>query len=121
MAGYGATQFWPARGNAIWVAIIAIGIAAMTAMGWRRARAGKMAPEGKRIALAVAAIFAYGLLWSLELSRLGGRELGAFWATLAMLGYVLAGIWLGRFIALVGIAVTVLTVIGYLFLGAWFD
>jgi len=51
---------------------------------------------------------------------MSGAQISAFWTTLAMLGYVLAGIWLGRFFITCGIAVTALTLVGYFWLGHWF-
>jgi hypothetical protein len=37
-----------------------------------------------------------------------------------MFCYVLAGLWLGSFFIAVGVSVTALTVIGYVWTGAWY-
>ena len=38
-----------------------------------------------------------------------------------MFGYAVAGLWLGRAFVVIGLLITALTVVGYLWSGAWFD
>jgi hypothetical protein len=38
-----------------------------------------------------------------------------------MFGYALAGIWFGRAFIILGLMVTALTVVGYLWVGPWFN
>ncbi len=63
---------------------------------------------------------AFGLLVVIVLGPVSLRRQDAFWPLLFMLGYVLAGNWVGRFFILCGVSVAALTVAGYLWTGAWF-
>src|SRR5262245_47246712 len=74
-----------------------------------------------RIVGAILLFFGFGLLWSQVFGQFGPRGLNAFWATLFMFGYVLAGIWFGRAFIILGLTVTALTVVGYLWVGPWFN
>jgi hypothetical protein len=65
--------------------------------------------------------FGFGLLWSRLLGKFGIRESEAFWPTLFMFGYAIAGLWLGPALVAIGLAITALTVAGYLWIDAWFD
>ncbi len=66
-------------------------------------------------------VIGFGLLWSVVLGRLGFREMSAFWPTLFMSGYVIAGLWLGRAFMVIGLAITALTMAGYFWSDRWFD
>ena len=81
--------------------------------------------QGLRIPLRVLAIFAlffgFGLLWSALLGRFGPRELDAFWPTLVLFGYALAGLWLGAVFAALGLGLSALIVAGYFWSGEWFN
>ncbi len=46
-------------------------------------------------------------------ATIGPRELGAFWPIYFMLFYCIAGLWFGRAFIIIGIAIIVLTLIGY--------
>jgi hypothetical protein len=50
-----------------------------------------------------------------------GRQLDAFWPLLFTLGYVLAGIWVGRFFIFCGLVIALLTVTGFWWAGPWFQ
>lgn len=81
--------------------------------------------QGLRIPLRTLAIFAlffgFGLLWSVLLGRFGPRELDAFWPTLVLFGYALAGLWLGAVFAALGLGLSALIVAGYFWSGEWFN
>jgi hypothetical protein len=55
------------------------------------------------------------LLWPMS-----SRQIGAFWSTLWMLGFVFAGLFLGRFYIYCGLFATAVTVAGYFWAGVFF-
>ena len=62
----------------------------------------------------------FGLLWSIGF-RFSGRALSAFWPTYFMLAYTIVGLWLGTAFVVIGLGVTLLTVIGFFCSGDGFD
>ena len=60
-------------------------------------------------------------LWSVGFGRFGPRELDAFWPTLFLFGYALAGSWFGVAFAALGLGLSALVLVGYLWSGEWFD
>ncbi len=114
-----ATHVWPRSGAGIWVAVNVIGAAATWAFGRRIERQGYA--FDRRIFGGLALFFAFGTLWSVVIGHFGPRELCAFWPTLFMFGYTIAGLWLGRAFVALGLGVTALIVLGYLFAGDWFN
>ena len=118
-AGYLVTHFdqpiaWP-----VWIAILAAGSFAGFGIRVWRSRVEKRPWDG-RIHYALLALVGFGAYWSVLMDPSRGREMAAFWPTLFMLGYVLAGFWLGRFFTVCGLIVTALTIAGYFWLGPWF-
>jgi hypothetical protein len=75
----------------------------------------------RRITYALLILVAFGSYWATLIGPGRGREMAAFWPTLFMFGYVIAGFWLGRFFTVCGVLVTALTIAGYLWLGEWFS
>jgi hypothetical protein len=118
-AGYLVTHFDPPAARPVWIAILVAGLATSFAIRIWRSRAEQRPWDG-RIHYALLAIVAFGIYWSVLIDPVRGREMAAFWPTLFMLGYVLAGFWLGRFFIVCGLVVTALTVAGYFWLGPWF-
>ena len=110
---------WPRGAVWTWAAANARGAAASFAM----LRAGADAPRRMawRFLAAFAMFAAFGLLWSIGFGRFGPRELDAFWPTLFLFGYALAGLWFGAAFAALGLGLSALVLVGYLWSGAWFD
>jgi hypothetical protein len=109
----------PRWAGAGWLAFDALGAAATFVM----LRGG---PSGKsrfslRFLAAFALFFGFGLIWSEGLGRFGPRELEAFWPTLFLFGYTLAGLWFGAAFAALGLGLTGLIVAGYFWSGEWFN
>jgi hypothetical protein len=73
-----------------------------------------------RILLGFALFYAFGGIWSNLLGQFGPREQMAFWPTLFMFGYTLAGLWFGAAFSAIGLALTALIVAGYFWAGAAF-
>jgi hypothetical protein len=76
---------------------------------------------GWRIVCAQVALVGFGVLFLIILGPLSGRQINAFWPLAFSLGYVLAGIWVGRFFVLCGIAIAGLTIAGFWWSGPWFS
>jgi hypothetical protein len=100
----------------IWIALNLLGVA-MTIFLLSRTRQGG-API--RTMAAFALFFAFGLAWSLLLGKMGPREQDAFWPTLFLFGYALAGLFFGRAFTVLGIGLTALILAGYEWVGAGF-
>ena len=49
------------------------------------------------------------------------RQLGAFWPIYFMLVYTIAGLWVGQAFVAIGLSITALTLVGYFFVGTWFE
>ena len=117
--GYVFQYLDPNDARPAWIAAGVVGVAGTFVAGqWRRG------PERRTLAQPMfygqLAIIGYGLVLLALLWPISGRQLSAFWPTLIMLGFVLTGLWLGRFFMLCGLVVTALTLIGYFWSGAWF-
>jgi hypothetical protein len=110
---------WPRWSIWTWVAANALGAAASFAM----LRAGRDIPNRMpwRFLAAFALFAAFGLLWSVGFGRFGPRELDAFWPTLVLFGYALAGLWFGAAFAALGLGLSALVLAGYLWSGEWFN
>jgi hypothetical protein len=104
-----------------WIVIAAAGVSGSFALRrLRRTPSSRDSKLGQRLGYAQLAVIGFGLVLVWLLSPLSDRQLAAFWPTLVMFCHVLAGIWLGRFFLLSGLAVTALIVIGYIGSGPWY-
>jgi hypothetical protein len=108
---------WPRWSIWTWAVANALGAAASFAM----LRAGPDVPRRMpwRFLAAFALFVAFGLLWSVGFGRFGPRELDAFWPTLFLFGYALAGLWFGAAFAALGLGLSALVLAGYLWSGEW--
>ncbi|MGD0183906.1 MAG: hypothetical protein ABSC25_01500 [Roseiarcus sp.] len=102
-----------------WLAADALGAAATFAMLRRRSSPGARFPS--RFLGAFALFFVFGFVWSEAIGRFGPRELDAFWPTLFLFGYALAGLWFGAAFAALGLGLSALIVAGYFWSGEWFN
>jgi hypothetical protein len=120
--GYVATQAYPRQAAWTWPVLTAIGYAVTLALVSRRRSILTPAQRllGWRLILAQVALIGFGVLVAVVLGPFNGRQLDAFWPLVFMLGYVLAGIWVGRFFILCGVAVALLTLAGFWWSGTWF-
>jgi hypothetical protein len=118
--GHCITQFSPRNAGLAWLLLDAVGVAAAVVISVRRARQRRR-DWNWRFAAGITVTVAFGLLWQWLLGDGQWREVSAFWATLIMFTYILAGLWVGRFFVVCGIVVTALTLVGYFWSGAWFE
>ncbi len=118
-------QFYPPAIRWLWLALDAVGIAGTI---WLVSRQGvRVKQPGRwRMLLFWLALFGYAGLWMVllmgdQLAKTDGawadvepvyRKMAAYSHTVAMFGYVILGMWLGRFLAWLGLVVTVLIVAG---------
>jgi hypothetical protein len=123
VAGYLFTWAYPRLGAIVWPVLIVAGFAITAAMVARN-RSSRTVPHmglGWRLFWAQIALIGFGVVVVVILGPFSGRQLGAFWPLVFMLGYVLAGIWVGRFFVLCGAAVALLTIAGFWWSGPWFS
>jgi hypothetical protein len=101
-AGYGIEAWHPRAARTSWLVVTLAGCVLTVLIIALRARS---APRRDwRLLWAVVAFIAFGSLWSYILGPVApARLMYAFQPSLIMLGMVLAGLWLGRFILVLGI------------------
>jgi hypothetical protein len=114
--GYGATYLWPWRAGAIWAVIVGIGFAA----GLAASRRGKAGASAWRFGAAFAALAAFTIATLTILRPSHGGQVAAFIPLVVATAYVLAGLWLGLRLAVAGIVLGLLTLLGYFLLRDYF-
>ncbi len=119
-AGHAITYVSPRHANAAWYAIDVLGIAASVLIGCLRSRARPRSWDW-RIVGAFIVVMAFGLFAQWLLGHGQYREVCVFWAVLVMAGYIVAGLWIGRFFILCGSLVILLSLAGYVWSGPWFN
>ena len=116
--GYVWTFLQPQRAIIGWIAVTVAGVSGSFVLRrLRRNLSSRDSKLGERLGYGQLAVIGFGLVLVSLLSPLGDRQAEAFWPTLVMFCYVLAGIWLGRFFIFTGLAVTALIVIGFVWIG----
>jgi hypothetical protein len=101
-----------------WFLIDAIGvIGTLAILHW-------VVEPGARLPLRTLAAFclfyAFGWVWANFLGQFGPREQMAFWPTLFLFGYALAGLWFGAAFSAIGLGLTALVLAGYVWAGTAF-
>lgn len=106
----------------LWLGAVAVGagISAIIARGGGGAAQSAARGFDLRPAIAPFAFLIFGVTW-IELGHLGWREQAAFFPTLFGVIVFVVGLWAGRWLALFGAALFVLTLVGYFFSGEWFE
>jgi hypothetical protein len=101
-----------------WFLIDAVGIIGTLALLRWTVEPGVRFPL--RTLAAFCLFYGFGWVWTNLLAGFGPREQMAFWPTLFLFGYALAGLWFGAAFAAIGLGLTVLILAGYLWSGAAF-
>jgi len=118
--GYGLTEFYPRSAGIIWLAVSAVGCAATAAIIALRMRSRPCEARDWRLIWALLALVVYGAAWSQLLGPVVPRPMMyAFQPSLFMLGMILAGLWLGRFFVILGLAGIGLMLVGSLQAEPW--
>ncbi|MBW8753637.1 MAG: hypothetical protein JF595_05725 [Sphingomonadales bacterium] len=117
---YLTNQFLPALAGATWLCAWSSGFVgtALITWKWKRRSSGKRR-MAMRLVLAQMVLILFGFLFLWLLRPSSPRQVAAFFPLVFMMGYVIAGLWMGRFFILCGILVSASTVIGYLYSGPW--
>ena len=110
-AGNIASFLVPRFAGYAWLAVYGVGIAGSFAISTFDIRA-----------LAALLLFiAFGMFCCALGHLTAPRQIGTFWAIYCMLVYTIAGLWAGYAFVAIGVGVTALTLIGYFFVGPWFE
>jgi hypothetical protein len=121
MCGYLWTYFLPGYSGLGWIAVAVMGVSGSFALRrWWQGPHSRDSRLGQRLGYAQLAVIGFGLILINLLWPLSDRQISAFWPILVMFCHVLAGIWLGRFYVLLGLAVTALIFVGYIWSGPWY-
>jgi hypothetical protein len=103
-----------------WIAVDVCGVA-MTALMLRRALPERVGGIGLTRAISAFALFyGFGFLWSRFVGHFDAREQSVFWHTLFLFGYCLAGLWFGAGFLAIGLSLSALIFLIYLYAGAQF-
>lgn len=119
-AGYLLTYLEPRLANTGWVVISIVNLAGTFIIQRRRGAAPQARRVGRFLSYGNLAVWIYGNVMVVLLSPMSGRQLSAFWPTLGMLAFVLAGLFFGRFYIYCAALVTATTVAGYFWAGEWY-
>ncbi|QWG17612.1 hypothetical protein KMZ68_22030 [Bradyrhizobium sediminis] len=119
-AANAASFAWPRHAGFIWIAANAMGVAGSFAVSaFTYSRTGVRTFDLRMLA-AFLLFFAFGFA-TCALGHFGPRELGTFWPIYFMLFYTIAGLWVGLAFVVIGLSISALTLIGYFFVGPWFE
>jgi hypothetical protein len=111
----------PRQAGIVWICANLVGVAGSFALSLFVHEKSGVRTFDWRVLAALILLFSFGMFWSVGIARLPARELNAFWATYWMLIYSVVGLWLGFGYLVVGLGIAALTLIGYFFVGPWFD
>jgi hypothetical protein len=120
-AGNIGSFLWPRGALYVWSAVYIAGIAgsfAVSASGY--ARTG-IRTFDLRMLVALLLLIAFGIFCCGLGHLVTARQIGTFWTIYFMLIYTIVGLWFGYAFVVIGVGVTALTLIGYFFVGAWFE
>jgi hypothetical protein len=120
-AGYLNAYLLPRSAGYGWIAVYIAGIAGSVAISAFQHAHDGVRTFDIRMFVAFLLFLAFGAFCSGVLAHLTPRQLGTFWPIYFMLVYTIAGLWVGQAFVVIGIGITVLTLIGYFFIGGAFD
>ena len=118
--GYLLTYLSPHTARYTWIALFVAGIAGWIAISAFQRKQSGVRSFDLRMFTGFALFVAFGLFTCL-LGHFGPRELSTFWPIYFMLAYTIVGLWTGVAFVVIGLSITALTLIGYVFVGASFD
>jgi hypothetical protein len=109
----------PAWFGSRWFLIDAFGVAGTIAI--LRYGAGPDARLPSRTLAAFLLFYAFGWIWADLIGDFSPRQQMAFWPTLFLFGYAVAGLWFGPAFTAIGLGLTALILAAYLWSGAAFS
>lgn len=110
-----ATWLWPHGASYYWLAVYVLGIAGNFAISTANRASTGVRSFDMRLLLAFLMLFAFGFLCAHVLGHFTPRQQDVFWTIYFMLFYALAGLWFGTVFVVIALAITALTLIGYVF------
>jgi hypothetical protein len=116
LAGNVVNYLAPRYAATIWIAVNVLTVASAAALGTMGGKQAGVRAFDFRVLAAFLLFYAFGIFCSGVVGHYGPREMGAFWPVYFMLFYCLAGLWFGRVFIAIGLAIIVLTLIGYFFI-----
>lgn len=121
MVGYVTSYFLPdSAGGRVWVIVDVVGLLA-TIVLVRRSHHRFDDPLGPRIGALWISLMAFAALWIWVAKPSSSVDIGFLIATFAMFGYVVMGLWLDLVFLVVGLAVTAIATVGYVWFAPVFD
>jgi len=94
-----------------WMVLVLIGVAASWIIGVRRAPV--KSPHNRRWGFCWLILFVYAGVWLALLWPWNEYQINAFLASIPMFAYVVMGLWADRVLLWLGIAVTLLIIVGF--------
>jgi len=120
--GYPSSQFiHTALAGWIWLGLDLAGVVASVVVGTRLAMRVRSPTLGPRIGLFWLALMGYSALWIWLAQPSSGNQMSLLIATMAMFDYIVMGLWLGWAVSWIGLTVTILALLGYYLLPAYFN
>ena len=101
-----------------WFLVDAMGVVGTIAILSRKAGLGARLPL--RTLAAFLLFYAFGWIWADLIGDFTPRQETAFWPTLFMFGYAVAGLWFGAAFTAIGLGLTALILAAYFWSGAAF-
>jgi hypothetical protein len=118
--GYVLTEFIPRSARFIWPGLMLLGVVATALIVRVRMRGRARGARDWRIVWAMAALAAFGVVWAYLLGPVVPRPMMyAFQPSLFLLGIFLAGLWVGRLFAVLGLVGLALILAGYFVPEPW--
>jgi len=102
-----------------WVFALA-GALASTVVGMLVEGSRLRVPLNTRFAALIGFLVAFAAIWLFLLGSNNSKNIYAYFCTVAMFGYIAAGLWFDAYLVWLGVAATVLTLVGFYALGPWF-
>jgi hypothetical protein len=118
-AGNIATWLWPWEGYYIWISVDVVGVLGTLATSAFTYPSTGVRTFDVRMLVAYPLFLAFGYFCS-TLGHFTPREQGTFWPIYFMLFYSIAGLWFGYAFIAIGIGISALTLVGYVYIGAAF-
>jgi hypothetical protein len=119
-AGYLLSYLSPHTAGYTWAALNTVGTAGSIGIAAVQRRQSGVRTFNLRVLTGVALFVAFGFFTCL-LGHFGPRQLSTFWPIYFMLAYTIAGLWTGLAFVVIGLSITALTLIGYVYIGEGFD
>jgi len=125
-AGFLVTQVQPQLVGWIWGVLIAVGFLGSAIIGFKQGSQMRTTPGShaafmsSRLGIFYGILYAFAILW-LIIFPLSAMQIGMLWITVVMFGTIIGGVWIQERVSiLLGISVTIVSVIGYYLLPVYF-